>query len=104
MVHGWETLNMMKDMTSHSKYTINTGRIVNSLETLSFSNYLCMAGRDQSDSSMGVVEIYDMENLGRDTITSSSRPGAHRAIVKKIEHEGEGEMMNCIDTMLPVSH
>lgn len=45
-VHGWDTFDMLRDVTSHSRFTINTNSVVNSITTLQNAKYLCVAGRD----------------------------------------------------------
>lgn len=65
-VHGWDTFDMLRDVTSHSRFTINTNSVVNSITTLQNAKYLCVAGRDLAESNTGKVEIYEMAKLGRD--------------------------------------
>lgn len=116
MIHGWDTLDMLRDVTSHSLFSINSGRIVNSISTLEGSNYFCLAGRDPNENTSGLVEIYEMARLSQDSSARiagsvyknvsapNQRRPSHAAVVQTIAHANEGEMMNCLDTMLPVTH
>ena len=110
MVHGWSTKDIERDVTSHSRFTIESERQVNQVCTLSNSEYFCVAG------TQGGLDIYEMARLSQESSAkipnavyrNTSLPGqrlpTHAAIVKTLEHADEGDMMNCIDTMLPVSH
>lgn len=67
MIHGWDTFDMLRDVTSHSRFSINTNSVVNSITTLQNAKYLCLAGRDQNATTSGKVEIYEMSRMGRDS-------------------------------------
>lgn len=66
--------------------------------------------------TQGGVDIYEMARLSQESSAkipnavyrNASLPGqrlpTHTAIVKTLEHADEGDMMNCLNTMLPVSH
>lgn len=117
MVHGWETQEMQRDATSHSRFSINTQKTINSISTLQGSKYFCLAGKDNVDNA-GVVQVYEMKRLGRESSMKirgsiqknpaepdqKDRNSTHSAEALLIRHEGEGEMMNCMDTILPVSY
>ena len=74
------------------------------------SQFFAVAGANSS------VDIYEMGRLSSQasarssnaSIKSVSNPNYklpnHSAIVKTLEHKEEGEIINCLNTMLPVSH
>ena len=59
IIHGWSTLDMERDATSHSRFTIESNRQVNSICTLQGSEYLAVAGSEEG------LDIYEISRLSQ---------------------------------------
>jgi len=66
MIHGWVTKDMEKEITSHSKYSIQSHRQVNSICTLQGNDYFAVAGTNEG------LDIFEISRLGKDTSKQSS--------------------------------
>lgn len=112
MVHIWSAADVERDVTAHSRFSISCDRTVNQICTLQNSEYFCVAGSDNK------VDIIEMARLGQggtfqninlaaaEKNASLPSPGlpTHSSVVQTLQHPNEGDMMNCLSTVLPVSH
>ena len=89
VVHGWDTKDTYEEHTSHSIVKIeNENQQINALCSLQNSQYLGVAG----SSGMDIVE-FRKEN---GAITD------HK-VVQSLSQD-QGDILTCLDTMLPISH
>jgi len=59
MIHGWITKDMEKDVTSHSRFSIQSHRKVNSVCTLQGSEFFCAAGSEEG------IDVYEIGRLSQ---------------------------------------
>ena len=99
------------DVTSRSIQRIQSQNKINDMCMLQGSQYFALASSNSS------VDIYEMGRLSSQSSSSKSSNASiksisnpnyklpnNSAIVKTLEHKDEGEIINCLNTMLPVSH
>jgi len=112
MVHIWSAADVERDVTAHSRFSISCDRKVNQICTLQNSDYFCVAGSENK------IDIIEMGRLGQGSAFQSTNrtikeknvslpnPGlpTHSSVVQSLHHPNEGDMMNCLSTVLPVSH
>ena len=109
MVHVWSAADVERDVTAHSRFSISCEK-VNQICTLQNSEYFCVAGTDK-------VDIFEMARLGQGGAFQNMNRAAeknvslpnhglptHSSVVQTLHHPNEGDVMNCLSTVLPVSH
>lgn len=102
-VHVWSTQEVERDATAHSRFSIETRRKVNQICALQNSDYFCVAGADSK------VEIFGLNHGGyaggnRNVGVSGANLPTHDSLVQTLEHPGEGDIVTCLNTVLPISH
>ena len=103
----WSVSDIYRDITSHSRFSFETGKRVNQITSISNSEMFALACSD------GTVEVHDMARLPNSHSSLSAprnsgypnpRQATHTNLRESLKHEMEGDIISCLDTYLPISH
>lgn len=108
LVNIWSTKNISLDSSSHSKYSVNTGRKLNSVCTLQGTDSFCVAGGDSKLEIFSMNRLPSLSDYSQASLQETEQNEVYMPnnarVIQTLDHPNEGETMKCLSTLLPVSH